>query len=524
MPCLNCCCSKDKGTERFPKPPNQQGEQSVVPPFPVNLIVDEKLKLSNENFMQKIDYFFSDKNITPLSQLSATPAFPTPHVLAQFASKTYTDYKPGETDAQYETRLNLPDGWKLLTTASNVSKANGYFGAAYWHPDHQQVVIAHRGTKLTNLVGKNRKLNRVIFKHPVPQMCTASTFALKVVDVLRELNRTKGVSFELFFTGHYLGGWLAQITTFTTEYLKREKNLFLKSDDPEDYFHPHTVVFDSPGCKNMLSQMTKKYNVMTLILPIYIENLDITSYLSAPNRINSCNKHVGTLYRIFPDLSHMGRLTKNSKLYNFQAHDMDEIVKIFDPDTGQVSKDDEGNRKMKVVIDWPINADLRCCEHKCYFKCFKRFKYYHQDITEENFWLNDCHTLRYQTETYDERESSLNVFCHHEYWFLQIHFWMCLAPDYKPMDLSFAMGNNQAHEEAAQMLKNFVIEHDKIRCPDVTALQALIPYVKRLVQLFPQIRTETNYLYRMIFKWTCMLHLYPCSVHGMCPNPSHESV
>jgi len=33
------------------------------------------------------------KNITPLSQLTPTPAFPKPLVLAYFASKTYTDYE-----------------------------------------------------------------------------------------------------------------------------------------------------------------------------------------------------------------------------------------------------------------------------------------------------------------------------------------------------------------------------------------------------------------------------------------------
>jgi len=41
----------------------------------------------------------------PLSQLTATPTFTTPQLLAQFASKAYTDYKTGETEAQYETRL-----------------------------------------------------------------------------------------------------------------------------------------------------------------------------------------------------------------------------------------------------------------------------------------------------------------------------------------------------------------------------------------------------------------------------------
>jgi len=37
-----------------------------------------------------------------------------------------------------------------------------------------------------------------------------------------------------------------------------------------------------------------------------LEHLDITSYLSAPNSINTCNTHLGTVYRIFTDLSDMG--------------------------------------------------------------------------------------------------------------------------------------------------------------------------------------------------------------------------
>ena len=155
--------------------------QGFHPPFSGNLRADEELNLRKEDFKQLIDDFFKDKDITPLRQLTATPPFPTPQVLAQFSSKAYRDYEPGETDAQYETRLALPDGWKLLTTASNGSKANGYFGAAYWHPEHQQVVIAHRGTKLSNLGAQWTDVVGVMFKKHVPQMCSASTYAHKVV-------------------------------------------------------------------------------------------------------------------------------------------------------------------------------------------------------------------------------------------------------------------------------------------------------------------------------------------------------
>ena len=86
---------------------DQPEVRSVLRPFFGELRVDEELKLSCENFVQSIEDFLKHKNLTPLSQIRATPRFPTPHMLAQFAYKAYTDYKTGETDAQYETRLAL---------------------------------------------------------------------------------------------------------------------------------------------------------------------------------------------------------------------------------------------------------------------------------------------------------------------------------------------------------------------------------------------------------------------------------
>jgi len=150
-----------------------------LPPFSgVFLKVYEKLKLSHVDFKKTIDDFLKCNVLTPLSQPTATPPFPTPQVLAQFASKTDTDYKTGETAAQYEIWLALPDGWKLLTTPCNSRRNNGYFGAAYWHPEHQQVVIAHRGTDLTNLGAPWTDAFGVFMKQHVPQMGSASHIML----------------------------------------------------------------------------------------------------------------------------------------------------------------------------------------------------------------------------------------------------------------------------------------------------------------------------------------------------------
>ena len=45
------------------------------------------------------------------------------------------------------------------------------------------------------------------------------------------------------------------------KYIDIEQNTILKSDSETQSSHPHILVFDSPGCKYMLSQMTDKFDV-----------------------------------------------------------------------------------------------------------------------------------------------------------------------------------------------------------------------------------------------------------------------
>jgi len=490
---FECIDLLDSERDRLISQPEQADGQRIVPPFCGILNVDGKLQLGREQFKKTIEDFYKYKNITSLSQLKATPPFPTPHLLAYFASKAYTDYRIRETGAEYERRLALPYGWKLLTTASNDNIYNTYFGAAYWHPEHQQVVIAHRGND-PKILDHFTDFQSILPYNFLPQVESASTFAHKVVEVLQDVTETRGVIFQLFFTGHTSGGWLAQITTFTTEYLKREGNLFLKNNDSQDCYHPHTVVFDSAGCKMMLSQMKDAFDVRLDGSSIALKHLDITSYLSAPNRINTYNKHVGTVYRIFTDLSDMGWLEKHTVLYDSAMNRLDKIVQSFDPETGQVHKDKQDKLKVQVVVDWPFTAGFQCeKEYKRFFEWAKHLNNYHPDITDKTLRLKNYHQLRYQTKPYDERVSRLSVFSQEECHFLQDYRRLRQSPErFKPKEVFFAMGSNQAQEEAERKLQSFEIENDRIRCTDASGLQALIPYLKRLLQLFPQVKDETK--------------------------------
>ena len=176
----------------------EQAASNILPPFSGELIVDTELKLSCGDFKQTIVKFYESEELSAIDQLKSTPPYPTPHVLDQFASMAYRNYKHGDPES--------PDGWQLLTTASNFWIRNGYFGTAYWHPEHQQVVIAHRGTDIKNVGALLTDIKGVVFSNHVQQMSSASTFSNKVVSGLQEIEQQKKVSFELFFTGHSLGG------------------------------------------------------------------------------------------------------------------------------------------------------------------------------------------------------------------------------------------------------------------------------------------------------------------------------
>ena len=440
----------------------KQTASTILPPFSGELRVDKELKLSNPNFKHSIEEFYANRPLSVSDKIKATSPYPTPYVLAQFASMAYLDCTHEDPKP--------PAGWKLLTTGFHFGIKNGYFGAAYWHPEHQQVVIAHRGTADVGAVVTDVK--GVIFNNYVEQMSSASTFAHKVVAVLQDIEQEKKVSFELFFTGHSLGGWLSQVTTFTTEYLEVKGDIFLKklkreqkrthvsssgqesydiqegclplintfinqafksitntcpclekmmkgeheppasntvqdtdTDDVTHSYHPHAVVFETPGCKDMLQQMTDKLDVRNHGRSIHLQHLDIKSYLSAPNLINTCNSHLGTVYRIFTDLSDMGWKERNTLLYNYATHRMDKILQAFDTQTGQVRKDDKGKPKIRLVVDWPVSACLPFVkEWNDFFQWASHLNNYHpeeMDISPSNV-PEGYNKLRYQTKACDE--------------------------------------------------------------------------------------------------------------------------
>jgi hypothetical protein len=193
-------------------------------------------------------------------------------------------------------------------------------------------------------------------------------------------------------------------------------------------------------------------------------------------------------------MSDMGWLEKHTAWYNLATRDMRKILESFDAETGQVRINEEGQLKVQLVIDWPDRTGLfRSKEYKRFFEQAKHLNNYHAEIRDENFSPKSYHPIRYQTTKYNEGVTIISTFSQEERQFLQSYLLLRQLPEFfKPDELFSAINNNQAQEEAVKKLQCFEIKKDTVRCKDASALQALIPYVKRLLELFPEIKGNVS--------------------------------
>lgn len=457
--------------------------------------VCKTLQFSNIDFSNIKKQFLTLEKRLNIQDWIRRPFFPEDSVLGHLAEATYHD-----------NIHDLPSGWKLLTTARN--KTDGYFGAVYLCKNENQIVFAHRGTEFNNINALLTDIEGIICNQFTSQMESACSF---VAYVLMELSlETLSVS----FTGHSLGGWLAQITTFSTEYLTMNEEGFHEKNYQDFKCHPHAVVFDSPGCQEMLIKLSENYYHRYQNKSQHlIKALDITTYLSSPNLINTCNRHVGTLYRIFPEVPDWGlnwnnfckKLTAKSHeviLYSLQNHGLKGILAVLNKETEVLnwplvlwppgSKD-------KVVLknSWLIKAKkllkntstlifnkllyLNNNEYKKFFEFANKVNNYNP---EGQLKLGDIY-LHYKVSPASKNVCSIAIFTKDEFAFLKS--WLHL----KKIKISTEMHNLLSVnnlEKYVNILNSFtiIVEHGekRISC-EPEMLNSVINCIKQLFSHFP---------------------------------------
>lgn len=91
-------------------------------PFEANtdgINVDKKLQLSQPDLVVEIKKKITVQKVPKNEKLKLIKKFPSTGVLATLSLKVYENLE----------KVEVPDGWQLLTTACNKEVSNGYFGA-----------------------------------------------------------------------------------------------------------------------------------------------------------------------------------------------------------------------------------------------------------------------------------------------------------------------------------------------------------------------------------------------------------
>ena len=280
---------------------------------------------------------------------------PNDFVHGLLSSHVYYDVNAGDKVAFSDKHHNYKhntylDGWMVQKPYDNMKDYGGYYGASYIKDDEGYLVLAHRGTvtRFTDMFKTESpwkdNMIGVVGGNIVKQQIAAFIVTQEVVQHARDNN------YNLSITGHSLGGWLAELSLM---FCYKNFNYDISKNEVK------AVTFDSPG--SVMHMENSQSNVKNHRTEFDIKNLDITTYLSPPNPINSINKHLGKVYTVptqIPETSSMiqlllGRDNADKALVSVVGHSLNLILDTFNPKTGIPDE-------YKEVIDWPhIKAKLK---------------------------------------------------------------------------------------------------------------------------------------------------------------------
>jgi hypothetical protein len=221
----------------------------------------------------------------------------------------------------------------------------GYCGIIYKNIVNQNLILAHRSTNFKLGLGSNlfkqsgvqTDYQSVMLGILVPHMAYGHHATKIAVEISKKLK------FTLSITGHSLGSFLAEMSIFYCYY---EFN----------FKYVKAIVFDGPGCWDLMNKINENL-VKNSVNRIKLEELDITSYITAPNLVNCCNSHVGKTFTIFPKLEkdlgiYSNIIKKFGENYNsgicstIYGHDLIYILPLFDESTGKPIE-------CELVLRWP---------------------------------------------------------------------------------------------------------------------------------------------------------------------------
>jgi hypothetical protein len=251
-----------------------------------------------------------------------------------YAMITWLTYHPDEDISETWIWPNRED-WHEVSRSVGDPRS-GYFGITYVNTSLRKIVIGHRGTDFGDFDYRDIA-DDVLLISLLQTLTTEYAFEARAY-ISNELRKIAPgglyAGYSVSHTGHSMGGYIAQLAV--AEHLT------------------HTaVVFDAPGIGGIgqvLGIDLPGMSTLRSIFPRVSRN-----YAVAPNFINTIQEQISSLSLVDPNWRYYRDLNVRSIIptplgywdYSLQTHDLDLIIRHFDPETGQPYTSIEAN------VFWP---------------------------------------------------------------------------------------------------------------------------------------------------------------------------
>jgi len=206
--------------------------------------------------------------------------------------------------------------WKV----QEVFKDKGYKSVLYINKRTKHLILAFEGIKLkiSDFFLADSSIESVIYSMVSNiDIAPQTIFTYLHTQLAVELCKKKKIeNYSLSFTGYGFGAWLAEQAI----YFSMKEFSF----EGFEFDNVKAVTFDSPGSLDYL-EILNESNISDTRNKFKLVDLNIVTYLSAPNFTNTCNGHLGKVYRIFTQTNQL--IKTNEMVYSLIEQIPNEIFK-----------------------------------------------------------------------------------------------------------------------------------------------------------------------------------------------------
>ncbi len=298
--------------------------------------------------------------------------------------------------------VQLPYDWTPIKVwPHDVIQSSGYFSRIYRSDERKHLVLAYQGTQ--SLWGD-------FIKTDIPALlmdrdCVQHQQMRKSIDIA--LEQATELGYQLSFTGHSLGGYLAEISLI---FLYEKEGYYLNALHPS---HFNVVTFDNPGGKRTLWRwLTQEGDgcpcYTELAANIALSTHDVMNIKFDPNWVNSKNECTGKTYYM-PTLMPIARWFRPK---TFRKHSMIGVLKYL-------KYQKTSNPELLAMHEWPqtrsnVSDYHHLTERKDvrYRDCLRQTQHQYFKETPDIKILTQQYQLRTTARFFPERYDTIP--CFHE--------------------------------------------------------------------------------------------------------------